>query len=468
MGSPRSPPSETSLVGKIGGFRLKSKIAKEIAAMRKQGTVTATSDVGVFVSLGTLSEDQQARMATLPAGVHFAGVELSDDRSDAGKSTVSEFGTAASLLGEARPAADAPGAFHPLRQNTISRSTPRVDSARSKVELRENAPRTSTVGPKGFSNAGVLANITSSRPDPSSTSSRKKESALTSRESWTGRSGRGSTRMESLPEKSESGVGPQTELQPSALPQQDSARSRITDFSTFSPPPSTSSSAYNSQRSARAKTSRGDASHKRRSAPDINEASQTPRSGQEREEFMPAATIQGSQKSFQHTVRGSYRHESAGHGESDAGEGANLYPSELPYSRPPSSARSDRSRFSTFSAPLSRNKDARESKPPIRDILPAASVTVGREQAASQPRGSPDSSTGAGSVRSASRSIGRAAPNTSRTTMSLKEKVAAEIAERKKAQQSIDAGAAAGAWAPSFISPPPKMAEEEEEGFDHD
>ena len=238
----------------VANQKLKKKIAAEIAEMRKQGGVTATSDIGVFVSVSTPSASQRARLETLPAGVELA---VDDDaRSETGKSEVSEFGTAASLLGEAVATSDCPGEFHGLRQNTLSRSTPR--------------PRAS--GPKGFSNAGLLANITSAPTRPNSTDSaplpsvrartgvesilnnRRGAAAPTASRPLTSRSD-----LESIREQAPvTGNNIIDALQPSALPQPSSGASGGLKgkFSSFTPPPSAQGSVYNSQRSA---TNRQDA-----------------------------------------------------------------------------------------------------------------------------------------------------------------------------------------------------------------
>ena len=414
VGSERLQTNETSVVGNFGGVRLKSKIAKEIADMRKQGTVTATSDVGVFVSLGTLSEDQRARMSTLPAGVDFASIQYADDGSDAGKST-SEFGTAASLLGEARAVAEAPGEFHPLRQNTISRSTPRFDTARSKTDSA-GMTRTSTHGPTGFSNAGVLANITSAPIAEAPSSSRRRGS----RSDRAGR--RGSVALESLPRTSPGAMdGTQEMLASSALPQPpDTARSV---FSSFAPPSSARGSAYNSQRSARENAAKRPA-----------------------RDNMPEAHSRDPSDFQSH-------------------EGG-FYPSALPG---PITARPDQMQEAGAAfSPAASVQGSRRGRDGEHFAAEGAYTENQRPESRTL-------STSAYSARSASRDLqatSRGAPSTSRSTMSLREKVANEIAQRRKAQEQstaptessvgADAASSKQAWTPSFISPPPKEVLEDE------
>ena len=473
MGSERLQTNETSVVGNFGGVRLKSKIAKEIADMRKQGTVTATSDVGVFVSLGTLSEDQRARMSTLPAGVDFASIQYADDGSDAGKST-SEFGTAASLLGEARAVAEAPGEFHPLRQNTISRSTPRFDTARSKTDSA-GMTRTSTHGPTGFSNAGVLANITSAPIAEAPSSSRRRGS----RSDRAGR--RGSVALESLPRTSPGAMdGTQEMLASSALPQPpDTARSV---FSSFAPPSSARGSAYNSQRSARetaAKSSVHDNmpdAHSRDPELESSALLQQPNTARSVfSTFSPPPSAHGSAYNSQRSARENAAKRPARDNMPEA------------HSRDPSDFQSHEGGFypSALPGPITARPDQMQEAGAA--FSPAASVQGSRRgrdgehfaaEGAYTENQRPESrtlSTSAYSARSASRDLqatSRGAPSTSRSTMSLREKVANEIAQRRKAQEQstaptessvgADAASSKQAWTPSFISPPPKEVLEDE------
>jgi hypothetical protein len=212
----------------IGGPKLKKKIAVEIEEMRKMASVTATSDVGIFVSVSTPSSSQKARLETLPAGVALAA---NDSKSETGKSEVSEIGIAAALLGESVPMPECPGQFHALRQNTMSKSTPRPDR------------RTRASGLTAFWNAELLANFTSA---PSRADSTAADPTRPGIEGRTLRSNFESTREQApvISNKIRDG------LQPSALPQPRSgaADDFKANFSSFTPPPSARSSVYNSQR----------------------------------------------------------------------------------------------------------------------------------------------------------------------------------------------------------------------------
>jgi hypothetical protein len=215
----------------VGGPKLKKKIAVEIEEMRKMASVTATSDVGIFVSVSTPSSSQKARLETLPAGVALAA---DDSKSETGKCEVSEFGSAAALLGESVPMPECPGQFHPLRQNTMSKSTPRPDR------------RTRASGPTAFSNAELLENSTSAPTRLSRADSTAADPTRPGIERRTLRSNFESNR-EQVPvisNKIRDG------LQPSALPQPKSgaADDFKANFSSFTPPPSARSSVYNSQR----------------------------------------------------------------------------------------------------------------------------------------------------------------------------------------------------------------------------
>jgi Ca2+-binding EF-hand superfamily protein len=224
-----SMPSSAPVATLIGGPLFKKKIAVEIEEMRQKVAVTATSDVGIFVSVSTPSASQKARLQTLPAGVVLAA---DDSKSETGKSEDSKFGSAAAFLGESVPMTECPGQFHALRQNTIS---PRPDR------------RPHASDQTAFSNAG-LANIISAPTRPSNADSTAAYQTGPGLERRTLRSD-----LESIGEQA--AVISNTirdGLQPSALPQ---PRSGAIDdfkanlFSSFTPAPSARSPVYNSQRS---------------------------------------------------------------------------------------------------------------------------------------------------------------------------------------------------------------------------
>lgn len=448
-GSMHSPPTS-----KMSGQRLKSKIAEEIAEMRKKGTMTATSDVGVFVSLSKPSASQQARLATLPAGVVFAA---QDAKSEAGQSEISDFGTASSLLGEAVPISkDAPGSFHGLRQSTMSNSAPRGRASRSS-------------GPRGFSNAGVLSNITSARGDaPTSTGS-----------ATLSNSNRG--RFEQADVLNPPNVN--AFLQPSALPQpslEPSSTARSNDlkatFSSFTPPPSARGSLYNTQRSVRGEQP---------SAPP-QPSLDTPKGAKEQSatsSFQLRPSVRSGTSGMSDSVKGPVSTLSAQ--PRPSARDSSLQPSALP--QPSSGGRSDevKKRFKTFSPPPSARGSVASS---LQGSPPASQMPVrgstqnagGFQQTSGDSDRSETSSVGGarsersfGSFQAAPRpvpSARSAALPSARSTASLKQKIANEIVERRAAEQGATPRGGGGwgttdgsAVGKQWTSPLPPPLEEDDE-----
>ena len=223
-----------SVLDSMRSPKLKKKIAVEIEEMRKKAAVTATSDVGIFMSIRTPSASQKARLETLPAGVALAADDSKSETGKTGKSEASEFGSASAhsaLLGESVHMPECPGQFHALRQNTMSKSTPR-------------RPRASS--PTAFSNAAPLASFTSAPTRLSRADSAAADPTHPGIERRTLGSNFEST-LEQAPvisNKIRDG------LQLSALPQPRSgaADDFKANFSSFTPRPSARSSVYNSQR----------------------------------------------------------------------------------------------------------------------------------------------------------------------------------------------------------------------------